>query len=660
MDHPYVSLHHLQQINKGVAIRSEASLSDPRHQLTTTRPSTDATERALTPEQRKHFTSLVEGIEFSRWFIVTYQGAVLGIVLLAAAYRWHERRSRRTAVTQAKEQDVKNYANIERGVDPRVNSKGTEIYAPEHGDGWASSSSSSTRQGDTTPPSKPEIKDEDDTISPLTPLLQPADGSKLSRRRPRFFRPYNYLRSLLIYQPPPLPVLHRIVPPNSTTLLILSLLAVNIFYLLFYIPLTTLSGIDIIADRAGLLFIANLPWLYLMAAKTQPIKRLTGDSYENLNLIHRRLGEWMCFLAVLHFGGMVAAWYNFLQNVISLWGFLTIWYIALGVGAFLAYETLYLTSLSSFREWWYEVFLASHVGLQVAALVLLWLHHFRARPYVGVALIIFVFDRLLWRFGMKSARVLANLDVMEDGETVKVSGNWPVKARTRRQHWLGHNILSGWLPSEHVFITIPSISSKHRLQFHPMTIASAAPSSGDSHAWFNLIIRAKAGFSLDLLKYARNHPSATIHLDGPYGSLHALEMLEAAESSIIVAGGSGIAVAYPMLWHLLHLDKTLRPKLIGLIWIVQDKRHISWLGDERLDELREVGCRVVVPPPSKQCGRPDVKALVRDMVDEGEEELKVGVVVSGPDGMNRDVRNTCSQLVWEGRNVEVMVEKFGW
>ena len=41
-------------------------------------------------------------------------------------------------------------------------------------------------------------------------------------------------------------------------------------------------------------------------------------------------------------------------------------------------------------------------------------------------------------------------------------------------------------------------------------------------------------------------------------------------------------------------------------------------------------------------------------------DRSVYAVVSGPDGMVRDVRNAVASLVAEGRNVEVHVEKFGW
>lgn len=379
----------------------------------------------------------------------------------------------------------------------------------------------------------------------------------------------------------------------------------------------------------------------------------------------------MCWvLAPLHFGLMVAAWAIHLQQSGSLWWFLfEIHYITWGVYAFSVYALLALGSLSSVRTWCYELFLASHVFLQAAGLALLWLHHFRTQGYVLAALLIFLLDRTVWRLSLKKMNVKVDLEVLEDGQTVRVSGNWPVKKPLSWRQFFGTGMQKGWEPSQHVFITVPGISRKHAVQAHPMTIASAAPildESGSGHAWFNLIIRAKDGFSKELLEHARVFDSATVRLDGPYGSLHALEMLEASDVAVIVAGGSGIAVAYPLLWHLLHnqprehLDD--RSQRVCLLWVVQDASHISWIGDERLAELRELGCRVIVPPPSRKHGRPDACGLLTDCVNElvAEWDESVGVVVSGPDGLNRDIRNACAKMISKGRNCEVAVEKFGW
>ena len=368
----------------------------------------------------------------------------------------------------------------------------------------------------------------------------------------------NWTRYVLTYQPAPLPIVHRALSENATTICVLALLMLQCFYLLFKIGFPPSSG-DFIGDRAGVLFVNNLPWLYLFAAKNQPLKLLFGFSYEKMNLLHRRLGEWMCFLAVVHIGTMLMGWYELHRpRGLGLMRYLLIPYIFWGVGTWLAYQTLYLTALRSFREWWYEAFLGLHVLLQAGALIMLWLHNPPSRQFILAALAIFVLDRSVWRLCIKRHVTQARLQVSDDGHTVLVSADWPIKSRDA-SFWrkiFGRNTEYGWKPSQHVFISIPAMDKKYRFQYHPFTIASAAPAAGQTYGWFNLIIRAKEGFSRDLLHYAERTQSTRIFVDGPYGSLSTLEMARDNDVCIIVAGGSGIAAAYPSLWPLLNHNAT--------------------------------------------------------------------------------------------------------
>lgn len=150
-----------------------------------------------------------------------------------------------------------------------------------------------------------------------------------------------------------------------------------------------------------------------------------------------------------------------------------------------------------------------------------------------------------------------------------------------------------------------------------------------------------------------------------------LDGMEAHDSDvcIIVAGGAGIAVAYPLLWSLLHHNATPdqnaiphpREQHICLIWIAQDTSHISWLGQEKLDELRELGLHLVVPPPTRRHGRPDIRAILTEQIEDLKERNDiVSVVASGPDDLNRTVRNECAGMVKKGIKVDVAVKKVGW
>jgi hypothetical protein len=125
-------------------------------------------------------------------------------------------------------------------------------------------------------------------------------------------------------------------------------------------------------------------------------------------------------------------------------------------------------------------------------------------------------NRTVWRLCIKRHVTQARLQVSDDGQTVLVSADWPMKSRDA-SFWrkiFGGNTEYGWKPSQHVFISIPEMGRKSRFQYHPFTIASAAPAPGQTCGWFNLIIRAKGGFSRDLLHYAeKTHRRGSVSMD---------------------------------------------------------------------------------------------------------------------------------------------------
>ena len=606
---------------------------------------------------------MIQGIQVTKWAIYHYQATLVGVVVIFTVWNGIDKLSRSKRAAQLVRQP-KGTAQL------NIALKGKLWERRRNRDGSLSSGSSTTLIGDNCGPNVFGKADD------RTPLLskQSVKPSMSSR-----------IHSLLMYQPPPMPFFNKTLPENATTLLILALFAINVFYTVFGIvwelPLTL-----VLSDRVSLIFAANLPWLYILGAKNQPLRLLTGHSYEHLNILHRRLGEWLCFLAIVHTVSMFVVWYTFFLPVgRSLSWFLTESTVYLGLITLFCYQMLYATSLASFRKWWYELFLGLHVGFQAAALGFLYFHHRGSKPYVRVTLAIFLLDRLLFRLLIKSREFKADLKVMPDGDTVLLSANWPVAPR-RSRVWtalFSQNMHQGWAPAEHVFLTIPSLARKHVVQAHPFTVASAAPGSEQQHAWFNLIIRALDGLTRDLLIYAQTHSSVSIRLDGPYGSSHAFNMLRSSDVAVAVVGGSGIAVAYPMLWALLQPTPSSRSssgnsdveaaappiqpprRKVSLIWIVHQADHRFWLGQERLDELASLGLQIITPPPTRTAGRPDVAALVRGTIEgltaaDNAGRCRVGVMCSGPDSMNRTARNCCADMAGEGKKVEVAVEKFGW
>ncbi|KAF2178865.1 hypothetical protein K469DRAFT_717837 [Zopfia rhizophila CBS 207.26] len=608
------------------------------------------------PDRRneQRFKEIVEAILFSRRFTLSYNVVLLGILVLFAIWHRGEKavfaRRRRAWMIREKREDVK-------GIDTR--NAEDEVW----------SSSSSTVEGTITPPDPRKKIDEGNERKPLLP------GRK-RKARVGTWRPYYALKSWMLYQPRPIPIVNKTLPPNETSLLVLAFIGLNVFYNFYRMPLS-LDMLFVFADRCGLMPVANLPLLYLLAAKNQPIKFLTGYSYEALNIFHRRVGELICFEALLHSAGFMVVWYTLFRHVgYTLVKFILTRLIGLGLLAFVAYQVLFFTSLGSFRQKCYELFLALHVFLQISGLALLWFHHYDTRPYVGISLAIFVIDRLIFRLWLKTSSHPATLTVLEDNETILLSSNWDISAP---RAGLSNSTKAGWKPMDHVFLTIPSLSNSATLQSHPFTIFSGSPeaySSEDTpHAWLTLLIRPQTNgsFTRTLLDYARRNSKTRVRLDGPYGSSHALDILASSENSIVVAGGSGIAVAYPLLWALLHRNSNssdtdpgidiefgntqLNTKQkVKLLWITHSASHRFWLPEGKLQELQSWGLEVLVAPPTIEAGRPDVRSILRNWSG-GE---KTGVVVSGPDALVRDVRNVCAEMVGRGERVRVQVEKFGW
>ncbi|KAI0444717.1 hypothetical protein F4803DRAFT_239485 [Xylaria telfairii] len=596
------------------------------------------------PEKLEYLRDLIRYILEGRTIVASYNLVLLIILLVFTISHFYQsiaKRRKRIAIEA-------DYASDASDAVPETADGG------EYG---GDSSSSSTLEGSLSSATiylkdinadmerQPLLGDRRDRVPPSRPKLNA----------------FAIVHSWLMYQPRPIPFINRSLPSNATSLFVTGYYGLNIFAHLFKLPFE-LRYFFVFADRAGYVFIVNLPLLYLLAAKNQPLKFLTGRSYEALNIYHRRVGELMCFEAVVHFAGNVI-WRLCLEPdwlaTESIRHYFTHPLILLGIGAFVSYELLYFTSLASFRQRWYELFLASHVFLQIAALVFLWLHFFTSRPYVLASLVIFVLDRAVWRIWLKSTTVTADIKVLEDGDTALLSARWNIpQVESQKVIWrsFGRNIMHGWRPADHVFISVPGFGVSNTLQAHPFTISSAAPSRDDVSAQLNLLIRAYSGFTSELLGHAQLHSTVSVRIDGPYGSQDPLHVLRKSKSTILIAGGSGIAVVFPLLWDLAIAHPGRRQ--IHFMWVIHSRSQRSWLSTDRLDKLREAGVHITIPQPTVEVGRPDVARYVSEVA--GASLTDISVVVSGPDGLNRTVRNACAREVRSGINIDLRVEKFGW
>lgn len=224
------------------------------------------------PGKAPQFRKLAEAVLYGRRVVNTYNLVLLVVLLVFTVWHWGEKLALRK-----RRRDARKAKQIE-----------------SVGETW--SSSSSTIEGTATPPDGAGKKGDD--VDETSPLLSTAPRKK----SPGLWKPYYLFISFLQYQPRPIPVINRTLPTNAVSLFVFVYIGINIIYN-FYGITYELMYIFAFADRCGLIFSANLPLLYLLAAKNQPLKILTGYSYESLNIFHRRVGELMCFEAFLHFMG---------------------------------------------------------------------------------------------------------------------------------------------------------------------------------------------------------------------------------------------------------------------------------------------------------------------------------------------------------------------
>lgn len=75
----------------------------------------------------------------------------------------------------------------------------------------------------------------------------------------------------------------------------------------------------------------------------------------------------------------------------------------------------------------------------------------------------------------------------------------------------------------------------------------------------------------------------------------------------------------------------------------------------------KLGLHLVVPSPTRRRGRPDIRAILREQIEDLREQNDiVDINASGPDDLDRTVGNECAVMVKKGIKVEVVVERFGW
>ncbi|KAF3151820.1 hypothetical protein TWF569_003535 [Orbilia oligospora] len=601
--------------------------------------------------------AIIDAMEFTRWLGIYYNiGCILfpiGVfVIRKAAGRIREYRK-----AQRKKKKEETAVRDDR----RYKTGNVDVSVVE----TASTASSSSASSAIIPA---EI-DSDES----KPLLQNS-----TPKLPWYTLLYRRFKGFMTYQRPN-DSRGRVIPHNSILIVNQLFFWTSIFLSIYYIyyPLDRTNNSDLrfflMADRWGMVFTMNQPLNFILAAKTSPIKYLTGWSYEEHLIVHRMVATTSHVASIVHFVGMYVVYRIFIAGTdrgLTFIGILLRPDIFFGLISFIAFWIFGITSMDEIRLKAYELFLATHISFASIAMIFLYLHHPAARIYVVFSFLIWAADRIVYRAYNKRWSADGEVEVLDES-TIRV---------TIKNFGKGSNKVMKWEPAGHVFLTVPGWN---RFQAHPFTILTPPVGydlegnslDGGNEKDMVLVIRKLKGFTEALYDMGG---MVKVTVDGPYGSEHARGSLRGCTKSLFIAGGSGIAVAWPLMCELIRreMDKNKKgkggkPRKIVLVWIVHHEHHLKWIEEdlEKLEEVKrtlprefEIEVRKFITR-GVNGKRPDLrKEVIRVVEDEDGPRLngRTGVLVCGPDAMMREVRTVGRDLLYEGKDVEILAEKFGW
>lgn len=324
--------------------------------------------------------------------------------------------------------------------------------------------------------------------------------------------------------------------------------------------------------RAAWVSVTQIPFIYLLSCKFNPISILTGISYERLNWLHRWTARTVFLTVIVHWSFFFQEWVeaDFVKLQMEMMPM-----VKYGFGAWGVITWMVLSSFGYFRAVSYEIFVAQHI---VAAAVLLWLIFIHIPQYaqynVWICVGFLAFDwgcRIIHGF-LRNTHFMNKLSLRAPGystSTEVLPGNM--------MRLTLEDVDFSWKAGQHVYISVPTLRP---FEVHPFTIANTSdywdtPNSKN----LKLLIKAHGGFSRSLQKAAEKDTllgrKRRVLLLGPWGMppdiLH-------YETAVLIACASGASFIVPLLRNL--VTKRGCVQQVHVHWIVRSHSYITWFDQE--------------------------------------------------------------------------------
>lgn len=340
-------------------------------------------------------------------------------------------------------------------------------------------------------------------------------------------------------------------PPLSRVLVLLGYWAVVVYMMSSEAVVDDAYYWERIGYRNAWVSLMQLPALYLLAMRCNPVGWLVGSGHERLNWLHRWVARTMLVTATVHGFHFWTEWAraDFVDYELA---FMPLVKYGLAAWAVLLWSVV--VGFLPVRRLAYEVWLLQHI---LSAVVILWLLYRHvpasARYLLFMAVSFLVFDRvarlllLLWQNVHRSRPPSTSASFhMSPWRAARLGHDMSMRAVGQKTTVLTiREARFKWHAGQYVYLWVPRLGP---LEAHPYTIAcahelSSSPSGSNS---IQLVVRAHGGFSKRIHARASRHPERifTAFLCGPFG---APPRWDTYETLVLVSASTGASFTVPML-----------------------------------------------------------------------------------------------------------------
>lgn len=450
-----------------------------------------------------------------------------------------------------------------------------------------------------------------------------------------------------------------------------------------------------IANRLGMLALANLPLLILYAGRNNMLMWVTSWNHSTFLLVHR----WIAFIATMQACLHSAMWLELVVDGGYYFESASYPYWYWGIIATLSFSLLIPLSVLPIRVRWYEVFLIGHIVLAVIAVVGTWYHIKLLYDgtdgydiWLFISIAVWGFDRVMRlvrvaKHGVKRAYV-----TKVDDEYIRVD----IPGVHAHGYCYAYFPTLSWRMWENHPFSIVGLNPGHAATVKSLT-SSASNSHSDSEGsgeldaaskkeagittktrtvaarnptshGITLFIRPHTGLTKLLATRCGSERGVPILIEGTYGP----EGRTSAQGNdakfaptpeypnvVCIAGGVGVTAVLPALQSSMSLYEPIGTT--KLFWGIRNRGLVDAVEGMMVGQGdgSKASCWGRIEPHITVGSRLNVRQILEEEVGEAGGRGTT-VIVCGPLAMCDEVRYTVAALARHGAVVRLMEEALAW